>query len=32
VRNTRMLLTPNSDFFRYFGDPMGRIRGRKEPR
>ena len=32
VRNTRMLLTPNSDFFRYFGDPMGRIRGPKEPR
>ena len=32
VRNTRMLLTPNSDFFRYFSDPMGRIRGPKEPR
>ena len=32
VRNTRMLLTPNSDFFRYFGDPMGRIRVPKEPR
>ena len=32
VRNTRMLLTPNSDFFRYFGDPMGRIRGPKQPR
>ena len=32
VRNTRMLLTPNSDFFRYFGDPMGKIRGPKEPR
>ena len=32
ARSTRMLLTPNSDFFRYFGDPMGRIRGPKEPR
>jgi membrane protease subunit HflC len=24
--NTRMLLTPNSEFFRYFGDPMGKAR------
>ena len=32
VRNTRMLLTPNSDFFRYFGDPMGKLRQPKEPR
>jgi len=32
VRNTRMLLTPNSDFFRYFGDPMGKIRGPEGPR
>jgi membrane protease subunit HflC len=24
--DTRMLLTPDSDFFRYFGDPMGRMR------
>jgi membrane protease subunit HflC len=31
-RNTRMLLTPNSDFFRYFGDPMGKLRQPKEPR
>jgi membrane protease subunit HflC len=29
--DTRMVLTPNSDFFRYFGDPSGQIRenGRK---
>ena len=31
-RNTRMLLTPNSDFFRYFGDPMGTLRQPNEPR
>ncbi len=24
--DTRMLLKPDSDFFRYFGDPMGKIR------
>src|SRR5258706_10846622 len=24
--DTRMVLKPNSDFFRYFGDPMGKIR------
>ena len=24
--NTRMLLRPNSEFFRYFGDPMGKAR------
>jgi membrane protease subunit HflC len=30
--NTRMLLTPNSYFFRYFGNPMGKIRQPKEPR
>ena len=30
--NTRMLLTPNSDFFRYFGDPIGKLRQPKEPR
>jgi membrane protease subunit HflC len=29
---TRMLLTPDSDFFRYFGDPMGKICRPKEPR
>jgi membrane protease subunit HflC len=29
--DTRMVLTPNSDFFRYFGDPSGQLRenGRK---
>ena len=32
ARSTRMLLTPNSDFFRYFGDPMGKLRQPKEPR
>ena len=32
TNNTRMLLTPNSDFFRYFGDPMGKLRQPKEPR
>jgi len=25
--STRMLLTTNSEFFRYFGDPMGKARG-----
>ena len=25
--DTRMVLKPDSDFFRYFGDPMGKIRG-----
>jgi len=30
--NTRMLLKPNSEFFRYFGDPIGKARGPKEPR
>ena len=32
ARSTRMLLTPNSDFFRYFGDPMGTLRQPNEPR
>jgi membrane protease subunit HflC len=32
ARSTSMLLTPNSDFFRYFGDPMGKLRQPKEPR
>jgi membrane protease subunit HflC len=32
ARNTRMLLTPNSEFFRYFGDPMGKARGPHELR
>jgi membrane protease subunit HflC len=32
ARNTRMLLTLDSNFFRYFGDPMGKIRRRKDPR
>jgi len=26
ANDTRMLLKPDSDFFRYFGDPMGKIR------
>ena len=30
--NTRMLLKPNSEFFRYFGNPIGKARGPKEPR
>ena len=30
--NTRMLLTLDSEFFRYFGDPAGKARGPKEPR
>ncbi len=30
--NTRMLLTPDSQFFRYFGNPMGKARGPKEQR
>ncbi|HEY6254459.1 MAG TPA: protease modulator HflC [Xanthobacteraceae bacterium] len=30
--NTRMLLTPDSQFFRYFDDPMGKARGSKEPK
>jgi membrane protease subunit HflC len=30
--NTRMLLTPDSDFFRYFRDPMGKARRPGEPR
>jgi membrane protease subunit HflC len=25
-KDTRMLLTPDSDFFRYFGDPSGKLR------
>jgi len=25
--DTRMVLSPNSDFFRYFGDPSGRRQG-----
>jgi membrane protease subunit HflC len=28
--NTRMLLTTDSDFFRYFGEPMGKFRRSKE--
>jgi membrane protease subunit HflC len=32
ARNTRMLLTTNSEFFRYFGDPMGKARGLEELR
>jgi membrane protease subunit HflC len=30
--NTRMLLTPDSEFFRYFGDPGGEVRGPRDPR
>jgi membrane protease subunit HflC len=26
---TRMLMTPNSDFFRYFNDPSGKVAGSK---
>ncbi len=29
--DTRMILSPNSDFFRYFGDPQGRDRGERKP-
>jgi membrane protease subunit HflC len=29
--DTRMLLTPDSSFFRYFGDPSGKLRERKPP-
>ena len=32
ARNTRMLLTLDSDFFRYFDDPTGKARGPKESR
>jgi membrane protease subunit HflC len=32
ANNTRMLLTPDSHFFRYFGDPMGKIPRPTEPR
>ena len=32
ANNTRMLLKPDSGFFRYLGDPMGKARGPKEPR
>jgi membrane protease subunit HflC len=30
--NTRLLLTPDSEFFRYFRDPMGKARGPHELR
>jgi membrane protease subunit HflC len=30
--NTRMLLKPDSQFFRYFDDPTGKARGPQEPR
>jgi modulator of FtsH protease HflC len=30
--STRMLLKPDSQFFRYFDDPMGKARGPKQPR
>jgi membrane protease subunit HflC len=26
ANDTRMLLKPDSDFFRFFGDPMGKVR------
>ena len=29
--DTRMLLTPDSSFFRYFNDPSGRSRGKAAP-
>jgi modulator of FtsH protease HflC len=29
--DTRMVLSPNSDFFRYFGDPQGRERPDRKP-
>jgi modulator of FtsH protease HflC len=29
--DTRMILSPNSDFFRYFGDPQGRDRSERKP-
>jgi modulator of FtsH protease HflC len=29
--DTRMILSPNSDFFRYFGDPQGRERPERKP-
>jgi membrane protease subunit HflC len=29
--DTRMILSPNSDFFRYFGDPQGRERTERKP-
>ncbi|MGU9978707.1 protease modulator HflC [Phreatobacter sp. HK31-P] len=29
--DTRMVLSPNSDFFRYFGDPSGRRSGARAP-
>jgi len=30
-KDTRMLLTPDSDFFRYFGDPSGKLRDNPAP-
>jgi len=29
--DTRMLLSPDSSFFRYFGDPSGKLRGKTAP-
>ena len=29
--DTRMLLSPNSEFFRYFEDPNGRMKGAPAP-
>jgi membrane protease subunit HflC len=31
ANDTRMLLTPDSDFFRYFGDPAGKARNGRSP-
>ena len=32
ARKTRMLLTPDSDLFRYFGHAMGKVRRPKGPK